>query len=114
MHLLEPSDLALRKRLVRELGERRAAPQSERLAQQLQRALRRTVGERAAALLQQTLEAVQVELARLDANRIATATSDHDAVRAVSALSFQRPAQPRNVHLQALRGAGRRLLAPKL
>ena len=48
--LLKPGDLALRKRLVRELGERRAAPQPERLAQQLQRPLRGPPDERPAAL----------------------------------------------------------------
>src|SRR5215210_2676444 len=113
MELLEPGDLALRKRLVGELGERRAAPQSQRLPQQLERALRGPLGERTAALLQQTLEALQVKLSSTDAHQIATATRDHDAVRAVPAVSLERPAQPRHVHLQALRSAGRRPLTPE-
>src|SRR5215213_8518057 len=62
----------------RELGERRAAPQPERLAQQLQRPLRGPPDERPAALPQQTLEALQVKLAGTDAHQIATATRDHD------------------------------------
>src|SRR5215210_2741948 len=81
MELFEPSDLALRKRLVGELGERRAAPQSQRLPQKL--------------------EALQVKLSSTDAHQIATATGDHDAVRAVYTVSLKRPAQPRHVHLQA-------------
>src|SRR5215217_158980 len=112
--LLKPGDLALRKRLVRELGERRAAPQRERLAQQLQRPLRGPLDERPAALPQQTLEALHVKLAGTDAHQIATATRNHDADGAVYPLYLERAAQPRDVYLQALRSSGRGLLAPQL
>ncbi len=56
--LLEPADRSLRERLVREIGERRPAPQSQRLAQLL-RGDRRLGGRR---LPDEALEALQVEL----------------------------------------------------
>jgi hypothetical protein len=66
--LFEPRDLALRERLVCEVGERRSLPELERLAER--------VGP---TLLDETLESLEVELARLDANGVTGCASD-DAV----------------------------------
>ncbi len=59
--LLEASALAPRERL-RELGQRRAAPERERFAQLPGRPRRFTFRERNPALVEQALEARQVEL----------------------------------------------------
>ena len=57
MKLLQPADLALRPRLVGELGERRAAPELERLPQPL--GCGRRLGS--SRLGHEPLEAVQIE-----------------------------------------------------
>ena len=59
--LLQAGDLALRERLVAKLGERRAAPERERLVEQLRG--RRRVARRALVLRtpEQRLEAIPVE-----------------------------------------------------
>ena len=54
--VLEPSDLCLRERLERELGQRRAAPERERLVQRVGGALRRRRRERPTAFGEQPLE----------------------------------------------------------
>ena len=69
--LFEPADLVARERLVGEVRKRRAAPEPERLAQQLAGLVGVTLGEPFAALLEQALEALQVERARLDAQQVA-------------------------------------------
>ena len=56
--LLETKDLTLGERLVRDVGERGAAPESECLAEEPRRGL----GRRSLPLLDQALEAEQVEL----------------------------------------------------
>ena len=63
--LLEPADLGLRPRLVTLVGERRPAPQRERLPQHDRGLARREVGAAAAVLL----EPVGVEFARLTRSR---------------------------------------------
>ena len=60
--LAQARDLGLRERLVREVGERRAAPERERLAQLARGAL----GLGVAGLADEALEACRVELVRLD------------------------------------------------
>ncbi len=69
--LLEPLDVDAGERLEREVGQRIAAPQRERLAQALGGALRRARHERAPSLLRQVLEAVEIELAEADAQDVA-------------------------------------------
>ena len=46
VELLKPSDLLLRERVERELGERRAAPEAQRLTEERRRLGRRARGER--------------------------------------------------------------------
>jgi hypothetical protein len=104
--LLEPSDLDLRERLVSEVRQRRAAPQLERFAQALGCALRLPVSECRPALGREALEALEVELAGLDADQITAAVRDDDVA--------QLAAEARHMHLKRLRGARRRIVAPEL
>src|SRR5262249_25496581 len=65
--LLQPRDRRLRERLVRQFGNRRPAPEAERLAEQ-RRGVR---GLRVLGLRQQLLEAVDVQLAPPDLEHVA-------------------------------------------
>src|SRR5262249_39178716 len=60
--LLESIDLGAREVVVREVGERRSAPESERLAELSSGSL----GFRAACLFQQLLETMSVQIARIE------------------------------------------------
>src|SRR5215204_4441978 len=64
--LLQPPDLRLRERLERELSERAAAPQIQRVVQDLGRALRIMRSKRLTPLSQQTLETTEVDVLRFD------------------------------------------------
>ena len=112
--LLEMCDLGMRERLVGEIRERRAAPEPQRLSQELHRALRRAVGERPRALLEQPLETCPVELVGCDPDLIAAPARHDHAVGAGGITTVERLAKPRDVHLQALGSAGGRVLAPQL
>ena len=63
--LLEPGDLGLRERLVRDVGQSRPAPQRERLAQPRGGVGGSLARERLAALVHEPLETLHVELAVL-------------------------------------------------
>jgi hypothetical protein len=101
--LLQPGDLRLRERLVGQVGERRPAPQAERLAQHP----RGRAGIGAAGLGDQRLEARRVELRRVEAEHVARRAGDEPAVAELAA-------QARDVHLDALGDRRRRRLAPDL
>ena len=101
--LLQAKPLTLGERLTFELGERRALPHAEGLAESCRR-LQRFQTPR---LCDEILEPLQVELAGLDAERISRATR-HDPVTA------QELAQLRDVHLQGCARGVRRLPAPEL
>ena len=70
-HLLQPCDRCRGKRLVCEVGERRAAPERERLTQAPGRALMLSVRECRGPLLRQPLEAAQIERLRPGADQVA-------------------------------------------
>ena len=70
LELLQPGGLHARERLG-ELGQRRAAPQLQRLAQLLRRGRGRTACECGPARLPEGGEAVEVERAGLDLQRVA-------------------------------------------
>ena len=82
--LLELRDVQLQGRLVRDVGERGAAPQPQRLAQLLRRALREAGGERPAAVLDEPLEPLGVELAGADPEQVAGGAGHERAGRARS------------------------------
>ena len=71
--LLEPVRDRSDRRLLREVDERRPAPERERLAERVGGLGRPSLVERDAALVEQSLEAGQVERVRLDPDGIAGA-----------------------------------------
>ena len=100
--------LALREPLVREVRERRAAPQGERVLERLRRARRTARRELGAAVREVALEAVGVEGTGVELQLVAV------LVRGDRRGGAERPAQAGDVDLHGLRGRGRRLLAPQL
>ena len=103
----EPSDLGLGERLERELGQRRSTPEAERFVQGSRRTLGIALCERIPPLAEPALEAVQVELGRLDREQVAGRAGQQS-------LRGQQLAQPRDVDLQALHRGFGRLVAPEL
>ena len=99
--LFQPRDRRLRERVVGEVCKRRPAPQRERLVQPVRGSLR----IRSRRLVAQPLEAVEVEPAGLDPQRVpGRPRQDH--------VGAERPAQLRDVDVEALRGVRRRMRAP--
>ena len=90
--LLEPCDLALRERLEGKIGERRAAPQRQRLV--------------VAFLSEQPLEPVQVELVVVDAERVAGRPR-------LQAIIVEQPTEAGDVAMQRGQRRRRRGLAPQ-
>ncbi len=109
--LVEPGSLARRERLAAKVGERLPSPQRERLTEELCGKPGFVGLERAPSLLREPLEAVQVEIAGVDQQRVAVPAEHQLATGAV--LREELP-EPRCVHLQRLAPPRRRLLAPKL
>ena len=105
--LVQARDLGGGEGLGRELGERLAAPQCQRHAQDRGGLLGLAVGHRPAGLLDELLEALGVELAIAHAQRVAGLGRREDVRIA------ERLAQARDVHLDRLHGAARRVLAPQ-
>ena len=103
MKLHEPTDFTLRPWLVGELDEWRAAPKREGLSQAL------GCGSRlgSSRIGRETLEAVQIETTRLDAELIARRPGDDHVVA-------ERLAELGNVGLQDLRGGSRRTASPEI
>ena len=91
----------------RRVGERRAAEQRERLAQVGGRPRQVTVAAGAAGALDERLEALEVELARLERDGVARGERDDRL------LGAERAPQLGDVDLQRLVGGGGRLLAPQ-
>ena len=102
--LFESEHLQLRERFVGEVGERRPAPEIESFAQ----SLRRKAGRRLLRLLDQHLEAEQVELVRADADHVARLLRDDRVVRGECL------AELGDVVLQRVGGCPGRLRAPEL
>ncbi len=107
--LLEPGDLALDELLVAEVGERRAAPQPQRVAQARGRELGVAVGERAPPVGEQALEPERVQLVRLQTQHVAGR-----ARREQLAVAVQRLAQLRHPDADGRLAAQRLVGAPEL
>ncbi|MEZ5100241.1 MAG: hypothetical protein R3C15_10680 [Thermoleophilia bacterium] len=103
--LLQPRRLCACERL-RELGERRPAPERERLAQPGRRARRVAAGQRRPALLGELHEAVEVERLAARIEHVARSPRPHQPLR-------QLPAQLGDEDLHHLRGALGRVVAPE-
>ena len=114
--LAQPADLALGERVVGEVGKWFPAPERERLAQRCGRLLGLTRGERPPALLDEPLEAIDVQFARRDFEDVTVRTSADDFLPRRRSATRQRCveclAQARDVDLNVLRGARRCLLSP--
>src|SRR5712692_4508957 len=105
--LLEPRDLALRKRLVREVGQGGTAPERERFPERAGSRLRIAASERIPALLDQALEPAHVDLVGLCAEEIAGAAGEqHTGPKQLAQLG--------DVVLHDLRRGFGRLVAPEL
>ena len=93
--LLEPRDLGLRELLVGDVVQRRASPQCERLLERPLRSLRVTGREQRAALVEETDEAVGVDLVPTRLEYVAAAAR-------AQPIRVEQLAQSRDVRLQAL------------
>jgi hypothetical protein len=105
--LLERCDRALRERRERQVGERRAAPQRERVLEELERPPGMVGGQLTAPLVEQSLEAVRVEVLGAEPQLIAVAAGGQHVLGELLA-------QPRHVHLERLQRVRGRALAPQL
>ncbi len=76
---VEPRDLALAERLIREIGQRLTAPQAQRLGQRGGPGARIARRQRPAALGDERLEPAQVELARLQLQLVARTDASRSA-----------------------------------
>ena len=104
---LEPGNGGLGEALVDEVRERRTSPQRQRVAQPLRRVGREPAGEHAPALVDQPLEALEVELVRSDADQVAGRPRLQHVLR-------KRLAEPRDVDAQSRGRVVGRALAPEL
>src|SRR5262245_48010197 len=96
--LLEANDLRLRERLAREIGESRPAPEVDRIVEQS----RSLVGRGPPCLVDELLEAEEVELVRRDPDQVSVPAGDDRIARA------KRLPQLRDVIVQRVRaGPGR-------
>jgi hypothetical protein len=112
--IIEPGDLALRERLVGHFGQRRAAPQRQRLLERRNGALRPAPGQLAAPLGHEPLETVRVEALGIEPQLVAALARHDHASRAVAVLARQRLAQAGDLHLHGLGGVGGWTLTPEL
>ena len=106
--LLETTNLGLSEGLEPQVGERRPAPNLQRLPQQPSGALRVVSGERSASLFGECLEAVEVKLTGRGPEHVAVGLGDDPAIS--SSKSFT---QPGDVRLQALSGCRWRPFPPE-
>src|SRR5574340_858703 len=104
--LLQPPHLRRGEGLVLEICEWTAAPQREGLAEGAARRRGITDRPRPNALLQQLLEAIQIELAGLDMKHVARGPT-------LDPVLAEQPAQPRDVVVERVRRASRRRLTPQ-
>ena len=105
--LFEACDLDAGERLVRHIGERFAAPELERRAQQLTGARSIPARELDTSVSRKPREALGIDLSGVRREHVAAALrKQHPAA--------ERPAKVRHIPLQRLGGARRRPLAPQL
>ena len=105
--VLEPRPRVSREGLGLELGERCAAPELERLGKALSRGLRVAGDQELAPLSDEALEAIEIELALFDAQRVARRLREQP-------ICPERFSQLRDVALEGFRRGFRRLLAPEV
>ena len=109
---LEPLDLGACEIVVGEVRQRRSAPDRERLSEQDGRPCWILLAERGLAPLAKDVEPVEVDRGRRDVQRVPRIMAGHDD-RAVLAHSAEGLAELRHVHLDAVFGGLRRVVAPE-
>lgn len=109
--LLEPGDLLRRERLECEVGERRAAPQLQRLTKQHFGVACRAFGQGGSALRQHRGEVLRVELSGLESEHVARRLRHEHRAAAFVREHFPKL---RDVPLDDLRRSRRRPIAPNL
>src|SRR6266576_3039633 len=110
MQLLQTGDRLLREGVVRELGERGTTPENESFSERLSCFDGLICRECCAAFFEQLSKAIDVELARCNAELVAVSAREQDAFAgAVEGL-----AEARDMDLNDLRGARRRFIRPEL
>ena len=95
--LFETLDLDARDRFESQVGARRPAPQRQRFAENVGRALGIAFRQRPTTLRDGVLEQVEVELAGLDSQQVARSPGDDAGMLPVRA---ERLSQPRRLHAQ--------------
>ena len=115
VQVVQGADLGLRELLVGQIGERRPTPQRQRLAKTLRGDSRLPSVEGRSTACDPVLEALEVELARRHAQLVAGgARHEETTVLPGGKLGLERPAQPRDRHLECLRAALQPLFIPEL
>jgi hypothetical protein len=113
--VVETGDLGAGGRGVADVGERRAAPQVERLGELRDRTRRIAAANRLAGQQHQPLEAFGVELVGLHPQHVAVgAIRKAGTGRARAAIELEHLADTADVHAQRGRCAGRRIALPQL
>jgi hypothetical protein len=108
--LVQPFGLGLHVRRRRDVGQRGATPQRQRLGQQPRGRLRVAAGQHLPALAEQRREPVHVQVVRADQQLVARRPGpDHLPVGVP-----HEPAQPQHVQADQVGGGGRRVVTPQL
>jgi hypothetical protein len=105
--LVEPRRSRAEKRSIVEVGERRPAPERERIGEGRCRLLNPSVGERLRSRVREALETVEVERFRVNADYVAGAPR-------LDRVSTQRFSELRDVTLNEIRRGCRRIVRPEL
>ena len=106
--LVQALDLHRRSRLEEEVGERRAAPEAERLPQRVSDLVRT---RQALRLLDELLEAPRVDVGRIDVEHVAARLREQPRL---AVLRLEQLPEPRDVHLERVRGRLGRRASPEL
>ena len=112
--LAQPRDLRLRERLVLEVGQDRAAPQRQRLAERRHRLLQASRRDQRPALSDQALALSRIQLIGSDLQQVAAGRCDQALFASVRSAGGKNVAQPRHVHVQPFGAARRGCTRPQL
>ena len=113
-HVVKTGDLALREGLVRQLRQRRAAPQGQRPFERRNGTLGTAAGQLAPPLGHEPLEAVRIELLGIEPQLVAAPARHDHPLRSVAGPGGERLTQAGDMHLHGLGGVGGWTLAPEL
>src|SRR6059058_2813529 len=105
--LLETSDLPLRERLVRHIGEDLSTPERERGSKPLGRLVRTLLRERVPSLREESLATRRVQFLRCEHERVARRSTEQTR-------GAERRAQPRDVRSESCLGRSRRVAVPEV